>query len=105
MVQKHFFLNQQLIILTPVIIVADGNRRGLGFDKPQIDDSSPTCGCVPMSSFGHSGFTGTYVWGDPENNIVYVFLSNRTFPSMNNSKLSDNNVRTEIQRIIYDSLK
>ena len=83
----------------------DGNRRGLGFDKPQIDDSSPTCGCVPMSSFGHSGFTGTYVWGDPENNIVYVFLSNRTFPSMNNSKLSDNNVRTEIQRIIYDSLK
>ena len=58
-----------------------------------------------MSSFGHSGFTGTYAWGDPENQIVYVFLSNRTYPTMNNNKLSDNNIRTEIQRIIYDSLK
>ena len=55
-----------------------------------------------MSSFGHSGFTGTYAWGDPENQIVYVFLSNRNHPTMNNNKLSDNN-RTEIQRIIYDS--
>ena len=83
----------------------EGNRRGLGFDKPQIDDSSPTCGCVPMSSFGHSGFTGTYAWADPDNQIVYVFLSNRTYPSMNNNKLSKNNIRTEIQRIIYNSLK
>jgi CubicO group peptidase (beta-lactamase class C family) len=82
-----------------------GNRRGLGFDKPQIDDSSPTCGCVPMSSFGHSGFTGTYAWADPENQIVYIFLSNRTYPSMENNKLSNNNIRTEIQRVIYNSLK
>lgn len=82
-----------------------GNRRGLGFDKPQIDESSPTCGCVPMSSFGHSGFTGTYAWADPENQIVYIFLSNRTYPSMENNKLSNNNIRTEIQRVIYNSLK
>jgi CubicO group peptidase (beta-lactamase class C family) len=102
---KTFFSKSTIDYFNTCYYCADGNRRGLGFDKPQIDDSSPTCGCVPMSSFGHSGFTGTYVWGDPENNIVYVFLSNRTFPSMNNSKLSDNNVRTEIQRIIYDSLK
>ena len=58
-----------------------------------------------MSSFGHSGFTGTYAWADPDNQIVYVFLSNRTYPSMNNNKLSKNNIRTEIQRIIYNCLK
>jgi CubicO group peptidase (beta-lactamase class C family) len=58
-----------------------------------------------MSSFGHSGFTGTYAWADPENNIVYVFLSNRTFPTMDNKKLSQYNIRTEIQRVIYESFK
>jgi CubicO group peptidase (beta-lactamase class C family) len=58
-----------------------------------------------MSSFGHSGFTGTYAWADPENQIVYIFLSNRTYPSMENNKLSNNNIRTEIQRVIYNSLK
>ena len=79
------------------------NRRGIGFDKPQIDDSESTCGCVPNSSFGHSGFTGTYAWADPENHIVYVFLSNRTYPTMDNNLLSKNNVRTEIQKIIYES--
>ena len=83
----------------------DNNRRGIGFDKPQLDDGSSTCGCVPMSSFGHSGFTGTYAWADPENNIVYVFLSNRTFPTMDNKKLSQYNIRTEIQRVIYESFK
>lgn len=81
------------------------NRRGIGFDKPQLDNGSSTCGCVPMSSFGHSGFTGTYAWADPENNIVYIFLSNRTFPSMENKKLSQYNIRTEIQRVIYESFK
>ena len=83
----------------------DKNRRGVGFDKPQLDNGSSTCGCVPMSSFGHSGFTGTYAWADPENNIVYVFLSNRTFPTMDNKKLSQYNIRTEIQRVIYESFK
>jgi len=56
-----------------------------------------------MSSFGHSGFTGTYTWADPENKIVYVFLSNRTYPTMENRMLYKYNIRTEIQRIIYES--
>jgi CubicO group peptidase (beta-lactamase class C family) len=56
-----------------------------------------------MTSFGHSGFTGTYAWADPENNIVYVFLSNRTYPTMKNNLLSKHNIRTEIQKIIYES--
>src|SRR5690606_8738115 len=46
-------------------------RRGIGFDKPQLGDAGPTCGCVSMTSFGHSGFTGTYTWADPETEIIY----------------------------------
>src|SRR5690606_11960075 len=56
----------------------DDVRRGVGFDKPQLDDIGPTCGCVSMMSFGHSGFTGTYSWSDPVTEMIYVFLSNRT---------------------------
>lgn len=79
-------------------------RRGVGFDKPQLEKSGPTCGCVSMTSFGHSGFTGTYTWADPESEIVYVFLSNRTFPDVNNRKLISSNIRTEIQQAIYDAI-
>lgn len=84
---------------------AEGNRRGLGFDKPQIEKSGPTCGCVSKSSFGHTGFTGTMAWADPETEIVYVFLSNRTFPDSNASnKLSKENIREDIQKIIQEAI-
>lgn len=81
------------------------NRRGVGFDKPQLEESGPTCGCVSKASFGHSGFTGTYTWADPEKEIVYVFLSNRTYPTAQNRKLITQNTRTVIQQIIYDALE
>jgi len=78
-------------------------RRGIGFDKPEINDQENiTCNCVSKESFGHSGFTGTYAWADPETEIVYVFLSNRTFPSMDNRKLIDYNIRTEIKKIVFN---
>ena len=84
---------------------ADGNRRGLGFDKPQLEKSGPTCGCVSKSSFGHTGFTGTMAWADPETEIVYVFLSNRTFPDSNApNKLSKENIREDIQKIIQEAI-
>lgn len=79
-------------------------RRGVGFDKPQLEDSGPTCGCVSRKSFGHSGFTGTYTWADPEEEIVYVFLSNRTYPTSSNRMLIKSGLRTRIQRVIYDSI-
>lgn len=79
-------------------------RRGVGFDKPQLEDIGPTCGCVSMSSFGHSGFTGTYTWADPEEEIIYVFLSNRIHPNVSNDKLIKQDIRTKIQLIIYESL-
>lgn len=80
-------------------------RRGVGFDKPQLGNSGPTCGCVSMTSFGHSGFTGTFTWADPEEEIVYVFLSNRTFPDASNTKLIRSNLRSDIQEAIYAAIE
>ena len=80
------------------------NRRGIGFDKPELEDEGPTCGCLSMRSFGHSGFTGTYAWADPDKEIVYVFLANRTFPKSDANRLLKENIRTEIQRLIYESI-
>ena len=80
-------------------------RRGLGFDKPQLDSTiMATCGCVSDKSFGHSGFTGTYTWADPVSEIIYVFLSNRVFPTMENYGLVKQNIRTNIQQIIQDAI-
>ncbi|MGB5819477.1 MAG: glycoside hydrolase family 3 N-terminal domain-containing protein [Saonia sp.] len=79
-------------------------RRGVGFDKPQLQEKGPTCGCVSRKSFGHSGFTGTYTWADPEEEIVYVFLSNRTYPSATNTLLVKSGLRTRIQKAIYDAI-
>lgn len=79
-------------------------RRGLGFDKPQLGEKGPTCGCVNDTSFGHSGFTGTFTWADPKEELVYVFLSNRTYPDQENKKLISENIRSEIQRIIYEAI-
>ncbi len=76
-------------------------RRGVGFDKPQLGTAGPTCGCVSMTSFGHSGFTGTFAWADPEREIVYVFLSNRTFPDAENRKLIQSDLRSKIQEAVY----
>jgi len=81
------------------------NRRGVGFDKPQLEDVGPTCGCVSMTSFGHSGFTGTYAWADPEEEIIYVFLSNRTYPDATNRKLIKEDIRTKIQKLIYEAIE
>lgn len=82
-----------------------GNRRGLGFDKPEPNaKSGPTCKGVSTESFGHSGFTGTMVWADPSTGILYIFLSNRVFPDAVNNKLLEMDVRTNIQQVIYDAL-
>ena len=84
---------------------AKGNRRGIGFDKPQLGEEGPTCGCLSMTSFGHSGFTGTYAWADPEEEIVYIFLANRTYPKAGKNLLLRENIRTEIQRLIYEAIE
>lgn len=89
---------------TKVQFKEEDNRRGAGFDKPSTTEYGPTCSCVSYDSFGHSGFTGTLVWADPDKEIVYVFLSNRVYPDADNKKLIRMNIRTDIMQVIYDSI-
>ncbi|MCG8697831.1 MAG: serine hydrolase, partial [Bacteroidales bacterium] len=82
------------------------NRRGLGFDKPTPDSTkaTPTCESASYSSYGHTGFTGTATWADPETGILYVFLSNRVYPDAVDNKLLKLDVRTNIQEVLYKAL-
>lgn len=109
--QKGYYGNQMYFtpetfeIFNTCYYCEEGNRRGLGFDKPQLSGEGPTCGCVSRSSFGHTGFTGTIAWADPETELIYVFLSNRTFPDSNaRNKLAKENIREDIQKIIQESI-
>ena len=82
------------------------NRRGLGFDRPEKREGKigPTCDEASVKSYGHTGFTGTMVWNDPASNTVFVFLSNRVYPDMENKKLLKLSIRTRIQSVIYRSI-
>lgn len=80
------------------------NRRGLGWDKPEPDGNGPTSDYASPNTFGHTGFTGTAVWVDPDQNLVYVFLSNRVYPDAGNNKLIKQSIRTKIQDVIYQSI-
>lgn len=88
-----------------------GIRRGLGFDKPSLgndtlgfEDSYP-CPAAPPASFGHSGYTGTFVWADPESGLLFVFLSNRVYPTRDNNKLSDLYIRKSILQTLYEAIR
>ncbi len=83
------------------------SRRGLGFDKPDKEKphSSPTSDSVPASVYGHTGFTGTCFWVDPDNDLIYIFLSNRVYPSRIQKKLMELNIRTRIQDVIYEAIR
>jgi beta-glucosidase-like glycosyl hydrolase/CubicO group peptidase (beta-lactamase class C family) len=95
---------------TRVQFPENNNRRGLGFDKPLLNnsqlaqkDSYPAKSASP-SSFGHSGYTGTFVWVDPKSEISYIFLCNRVYPTRKNEELFNMNIRSEILQAIYDSI-
>lgn len=82
------------------------NRRAAGFDKPFLQGyGGPTCDGISQNSFGHTGFTGTMAWADPDEEVVYIFLSNRVYPDAENKKLLKMNIRTDIQQVIYDAIK
>jgi CubicO group peptidase (beta-lactamase class C family) len=85
----------------------DGNnRRGIGFDKPPLKGQDGPCArSASKQSFGHTGFTGTIAWADPEEDLVYVFLSNRVYPNAENNKLLKMNIRTDIHQVVYDAIK
>ncbi|GAA0744999.1 glycoside hydrolase family 3 N-terminal domain-containing protein [Gaetbulibacter jejuensis] len=101
---KRYFKTETLDKFNKCYYCHRDNRRGVGFDKPQLGEEGPTCGCLSLQSFGHSGFTGTYAWADPEEEIVYIFLANRTYPRAGKNLLLRENIRTEIQRLIYEAI-
>jgi CubicO group peptidase (beta-lactamase class C family) len=104
--QQDYFSASTFNEFNTCYYAAQGNRRGLGFDKPQLPGTAgPTCGCTSPNSFGHTGFTGTMAWADPDQELVYVFLSNRTYPDATDNKLSKENIREQIQKIIYDAIQ
>ncbi len=82
-------------------------RRGLGFDMKELDQDKTLnmSELASSSTFGHLGFTGCAVFADPETNLIYVFLSNRTFPTMNNRKFSKNEYRPRIQSVLYKAMQ
>ena len=87
--------------------VSKSGRRGLGFDKsvPTKPSSNPCCTAAPKSVFGHTGYTGTCCWVDPENKLIYVFLSNRTYPVDGENKLAKMSIRPKIQQVIYNNIQ
>jgi beta-N-acetylhexosaminidase len=82
------------------------NHRGLGFDKPtaDADNGGPAGDRCSALAFGHQGFTGTCAWADPATGVVFVLLSNRVYPSAENTKINKLNVRTTAQDYIYEAL-
>lgn len=93
---------------TRVQYPGNDNRRGLGFDKPyidnksrQVDDAYPARG-VSRQCFGHSGFTGTFAWADPRDQLLFIFLTNRVYPTRENRSLIDSNFRPRLFQTIID---
>jgi len=85
-----------------------GNRRGLGFDKPLIAYDSIKTSVARLSSpnsYGHSGYTGTMVWADPDNGLLFIFLSNRVYPTRENGKIYQMNIRPRIHDLVYGLLE
>ena len=83
------------------------NRRGLGFDKPLLEydaDLAYVAKSASRASFGHSGFTGTMAWADPEHHIVFIFLSNRVYPNREQRNIYNLNVRPRLHQAVYDQL-
>lgn len=82
------------------------NRRGAGFDRPTMSDGlGPTCNCVSSASFGHTGFTGITAWADPGEDVIYIFMSNRSYPIGDNPKILKMGIRTDIQQVIYKAIR
>ncbi len=106
---RRYISEKTLLEFTRVQYPGNGNRRGLGFDKPELNnaelslkDAYPAPEVSP-ESFGHSGFTGTFVWADPKNQLVYIFLSNRVYPTRDQRALYTLNIRPAVQQVFYQA--
>ncbi|GAB2792293.1 glycoside hydrolase family 3 N-terminal domain-containing protein [Rhabdobacter roseus] len=108
--QNGYFGGQQLLTSNALLEFTryqypeQGSRRGLGFDKPTFKYTGNAPRYASPMSFGHTGFTGIMVWMDPSFELSYVFLSNRVYPTRDNNKLSQLNIRTAIMDVVYEQL-
>ena len=86
---------------------ASSTRRGIGFDMKELDEklTANMSTLAGKNTFGHLGFTGTCVWADPDKKLIFIFLSNRTYPTMENSKLMDGDYRPKLQSLVYRAIK
>jgi len=105
---KQYLKDTTVEEFTRVQFQENDNRRGLGFDKPLIgndtlsfEDSYPAP-LASKNSYGHSGFTGTFYWVDPDQDLIYIFLSNRVYPSRSQQGIYDLAVR---KAILFEALK
>ncbi|MDD4820771.1 MAG: serine hydrolase [Flavobacteriales bacterium] len=96
---ERFLKKETIDLFSSCYYCNEGNYRGLGFDRPSFSNT-----VMGAKTFGHTGFTGTAIWIDPEADMVYIFLSNRTYQSMNNNILSSGGYRSSIQEICYKSI-
>lgn len=107
---KRYLSEATVREFTKVQYPENENRRGLVFDKPELNNHELTLAdsypapSASTSSFGHSGFTGTFVWADPESKLVYIFLSNRVYPSRTHGNIYKYNIRSAVQQVFYDAL-
>lgn len=99
---ERYFKESTVKEFTRCQFCASGNRRGIGWDKPDPNgDGGTACDCVSYLSFGHAGFTGCLVWVDPQNELLYIFFSNRIHPSAENTKLVSEGQRALVQQVFY----
>jgi Beta-glucosidase-related glycosidases len=106
---KQYIAPETLREFTKVQFSGTENHRALGFDKPSPGiagqkNKFPAADASP-ESYGHTGYTGTFVWMDPANELLVVFLSNRVYPTRNHSAISDLSIRPGIQQAVYNALK
>lgn len=95
------------VVNTFVTSKSPNSHRGLGYDKPNLakPEWSSTCEEAGPTVFGHTGFTGTCFWVDPENDMIYIFLCNRVYPSRNNKAFTEVGARAGIMKALYQAVE
>jgi CubicO group peptidase (beta-lactamase class C family) len=106
---KQYVSPETIREFTRVQFPKTDNRRALGFDKPNPgivgqENKFPAADASP-ESYGHTGFTGIFTWADPKNQLLFIFLSNRVYPTRRNSGLSDLGIRTKMQQALYEAIE
>lgn len=102
---ERYITTNTMELFTACHYCNQGNRRGLAFDKPPIENKEEGYTAIDASphSFGHSGYTGTFAWADPDTGILFIFMSNRVYPTRLNRKLYDLNIRPVMHQAVYDA--